>query len=58
MSLDLRDGVVKRDHGTGDDGDVHDVPVVSHVGTWVKDEATVENLFANIFVQHFIYIME
>ena len=50
MSLDLRDGVVERDHGTGDDGDVHDVPVVSHVGTWVEDEATVENLFANIFV--------
>ena len=44
LSFNLRDGVVEWDHGAGDHSDVHHVPVVPHVGPWVENEASVENL--------------
>ena len=31
----LRDGVVEGDHRTGHYNDIHNVPIISHVGTWV-----------------------
>lgn len=39
-----RDCVVEGFHGAADHGDVHHVPVVSHVGAGVKNEPAVENL--------------
>ena len=44
-----RNGVVEGDHGAADHGDVHHVPVVSHVGTRVEDESTIKYLKIELF---------
>lgn len=42
--LYLRYRVIKADEGTGDNGDVHHVPEVPHVGSGVENKTLVKNL--------------
>ena len=42
--LYLRYRVIKTDEGTGDNGDVHHVPEVPHVGSGVENKTLVKNL--------------
>ena len=42
--FNLRHGMVERGERAGHDRDVHDVPKITHISSWVQDEALIENL--------------
>ena len=43
-NFNLRHGVVEGGEGARHHRDVHDVPEITHISSWVQDEALIENL--------------